>query len=104
MKLSLEEICKLIIDEIHSVIPELDESSISMDQGFMEMGVESLQAVTIIGSLSQRLNVPLDMTALFDRPNLSSLSEYIYEILYNEINLQENKEFQDSPIKKEKIS
>lgn len=77
----LEEISQIVIEEIHSVIPELDENSISMDKGFMEMGVESLQAVTIIGNISQRLNVALDMTALFDRPNLDALSRYILEIL-----------------------
>lgn len=87
----LEEISQLIIEEIHSVIPELDEHAISMDKGFMEMGVESLQAVTIIGNISQRLNVSLDMTALFDRPNLEALSKYIFEIL-NKTTMSVNKE------------
>lgn len=102
--LRLEEISKLIIDEIHSVIPELNEQSISMDKGFMEMGVESLQAVTIIGNLSQRLNVHLDMTALFDRPNLESLSKYIYEILNKKTENPAVKEENVGSFEKEKIS
>lgn len=85
----LEDIYKIIIDEIHSIIPDLNEDSISFDKGFMEMGIESLQATHIVGNISQKLNINIDITALFDRPNLRSLSEYIYELLQAK-NISEN--------------
>jgi acyl transferase domain-containing protein len=84
MKMRLEEISNIIIAEIKALIPDLNEDSISMEKGFMEMGIESLQAIHIIDSISQKVNIKLDITALFDRPNLKALSEFIYAELNKE--------------------
>jgi acyl transferase domain-containing protein/glutamate-1-semialdehyde aminotransferase len=75
------EICDLILAEIRVCIPKFASDDISFDKGFLEMGIESLQAVNIVDGLAQKLIIPLDVTALFDKPNLNALTDYILETL-----------------------
>lgn len=79
--LSKREINKIIVDEILATVPHLPENEISMDRGFLEMGIGSLEAVEIISNLSEIFKFPLDPTTLFDKPNLEALSDYVFEIL-----------------------
>ncbi len=80
-KLNRIEICELILTEIRVCVPNFDSDDVSFDKGFLEMGIESLQAVNIIDGLAQKLTIPLNVTALFDKPNLNALADYIMEIL-----------------------
>jgi acyl transferase domain-containing protein/glutamate-1-semialdehyde aminotransferase len=79
--LSRSEICDLILKEIRICIPNFSSEDISFEKGFLEMGIESLQAVNIIDGLVKELKIPLDVTALFDKPNLNALTDYILEVL-----------------------
>lgn len=88
--LSQKEIADLIIHEIQICVPNLESEQISFEKGFLEMGIESLQAVNIIDGIAQKLNISLDVTALFDKPNLNKLSEYLYQTL--------NKNFSETKI------
>lgn len=79
--LSRNQICDLITKEIRICVPRMDADDISFEKGFLEMGIESLQAVNIVDGLAQKLEIPLDITALFDKPNLNALTDYLIDVL-----------------------
>jgi acyl transferase domain-containing protein/glutamate-1-semialdehyde aminotransferase len=66
----------LIVREIARVIVR-SESSIDIEQPFMSMGIESLQAVTIVSQLSEKIGRKLEPTLLFDYPTVVELAEYL---------------------------
>lgn len=54
-------------------------AAISWSQSFLEMGIESLQAVQILHELSEDLGQPLSPTLFFDYPNITSLARHLTE-------------------------
>ncbi len=83
---SVDELIELITSEI-ATVTGIPASKISIDQGFMEMGIESLQAVAIIENLSLKLHENLNVELLFDHPNIQKLAIH----LELESNLKERK-------------
>lgn len=81
------EISKIIIDEIIVTVPVLSRQDISMDKGFFEMGIASLEAIEIVDNLSRSFQIPINATALFDKPNLWALSQYIFQQLSEPIKI-----------------
>jgi acyl transferase domain-containing protein len=59
-------------------ILEFDSSrEIELDQGFFDMGMDSLMAVELKGRLEQSLNVPLPSTFTFNYPTIQALADYL---------------------------
>jgi len=56
---------------------ELNLSDIDMQDNFFDLGADSLTLVNIYSKISQRLQVNLSMTELFNYPNLLSLAEFL---------------------------
>jgi acyl transferase domain-containing protein/acyl carrier protein len=66
-----EEVARTLqLDSPHVVQPQ---------QGFSEMGMDSLMAVELSNRLKVRCGLPLTSTVAFDYPNVDALSEYLLE-------------------------
>ena len=55
--------------------------TIDLDQGFFELGVDSLMAVELKGSLEGSLGLALPLTLLMDYPTVSALVDYLAQEL-----------------------
>ncbi|NOY17304.1 MAG: SDR family NAD(P)-dependent oxidoreductase [Gammaproteobacteria bacterium] len=76
------------------------EQRISSNRSFVELGVDSLVGVEIVGALKKELGIPLGPTILFEYPNVQDLAMYIYNNFTEQlgfdketqpVTLQENK-------------
>ncbi len=72
----LNQKIETIVDAISSITGRR-ANEIRLDQPFLEMGIESLQAVQIIASISNKIGRELEPTLLFDYPTVSRLAAYL---------------------------
>ena len=63
--------------EVANVLNRKDYQSLNEEQGFAEMGMDSLMAVELKNRLETNLNFSLPSTLAFEFPNISSLTQYI---------------------------
>ena len=56
-----------------------------VDTPLMGAGLDSIAAVDLVSTLSQRLDTELEPTALFDYPTIESLAKYLNELMEPEI-------------------
>ncbi|NEO71398.1 type I polyketide synthase [Moorena sp. SIO3H5] len=72
---------QLLIDYIKSEVAKVlgvkDFKLLSPEQGFFEMGIDSLMTVALRNQLQKRLNCSLPATLAFEFPNIVSLADYI---------------------------
>ena len=54
-----------------------------LDQGFFEMGMDSLMAVSLKNKLEQSLGCSLPTVLIFEHPNIHSLADYIVQEILN---------------------
>ncbi|HEY8269989.1 MAG TPA: aminotransferase class III-fold pyridoxal phosphate-dependent enzyme [Pseudobdellovibrionaceae bacterium] len=73
---STQEIAGIIAEEI-SAMTGLSIDEIPQSQGFLELGLESLQAVSIVEKVGKRISQKIDVTAMFDYPSILSLSQFL---------------------------
>ncbi|MGZ3747170.1 MAG: aminotransferase class III-fold pyridoxal phosphate-dependent enzyme [Pseudobdellovibrionaceae bacterium] len=73
---SSQEIVGIIIQEI-SALTGLKSEEISQNQGFLELGLESLQAVSILERISERISKKIETTSMFDHPTILSLARFL---------------------------
>jgi len=52
-------------------------SSLTVEDDFFELGGDSLQALTMIGSIYKHLNIQITITDFFNRSTVKSIAEYI---------------------------
>lgn len=76
MKNTTAEVCRAICSQIEAVTGN-PAAEIDLDQPFTEMGIESLQGVTIIAGLSESLKRPLPATVIFDYPTVRRLAQFL---------------------------
>lgn len=70
------QISDILIEEISSVAG-IAKEDIFLEKGFAEMGIESLQASTIISNVSDRIGRDIDVAMMFDHPNVLSLAKHL---------------------------
>jgi acyl carrier protein len=56
---------------------QMQESDIDPDQNFMELGADSMTAMTMVKEMEQRYNIELPATLLFEYTTLNELVDYL---------------------------
>ncbi len=56
-------------------------AAIEIDSSFSDLGLDSLSYVELRNKLQTSLEIKLSATAIFDYPTISSIADYIYDIL-----------------------
>jgi len=78
---SEKDICKklqyMLADLMGFIPPKLPE----IDEGFFDMGMESITAVTFQKEIDERFGISIDDTANFDYPNLRDLAVYVFTLI-----------------------
>ena len=78
---SEKDICKklqhMLADLMGFIPPKLPE----IDEGFFDMGMESITAVTFQKEIDEKFGISIDDTATFDYPNLSDLAAYVFTLI-----------------------
>jgi acyl carrier protein len=78
---SEKDICKklqhMLADLMGFIPPKLPE----IDEGFFDMGMESVTAVAFQKEIDERFGISIDDTATFDYPNLSDLADYVFTLI-----------------------
>jgi acyl carrier protein len=72
---------------VQKTVEELLGSVVPNDAPLMGAGLDSIAAVDLVSTLSERLDTELEPTALFDFPTIGSLSKYLNEQMEPEIEL-----------------
>ena len=62
---------------VQKTVEELLGTGVSVDAPLMGAGLDSIAAVDLVSTLSQRLGTELEPTTLFDHPTIGSLSNYL---------------------------
>ena len=70
---------------VQQIVEELLGTVVPNDAPLMGAGLDSIAAVDLVSTLSQRLGTELEPTALFDYPTIGSLSKYLDEQMEPEI-------------------
>ena len=70
---------------VQKTVEELLGTIVPNDAPLMGAGLDSIAAVDLVSTLSQRLGAELEPTALFDYPTIASLSKYLDEQMEPEI-------------------
>ena len=64
---------------VQKTVEELLGTVVPNDAPLMGAGLDSIAAVDLVSTLSQRLDTELEPTALFDYPTIGSLTKYLDE-------------------------
>ena len=64
---------------VQKTVEELLGTVVPNDAPLMGAGLDSIAAVDLVSTLSQRLGTELEPTALFDYPTIGSLTKYLDE-------------------------
>ena len=72
---------------VQKTVEELLGTVVPNDAPLMGAGLDSIAAIDLVSTLSQRLGTELEPTALFDYPTIGSLSKYLDEQMEPEIEL-----------------
>ena len=64
---------------VQKTVDELLGTGVPVDAPLMGAGLDSIAAVDLVSTLSQRLGTELEPTALFDYPTIGSLTKYLDE-------------------------
>jgi len=72
---------------VQTTVDELLGTMVPNDAPLMGAGLDSIAAVDLVSTLSQRLGTELEPTALFDYPTIGSLTKYLDEQMEPEIEI-----------------
>jgi acyl carrier protein len=67
----------MLADLMGFIPPKLPE----IDEGFFDMGMESVTAVAFQKEIDERFGISIEDTATFDYPNLSDLADYVFTLI-----------------------
>lgn len=73
-----EEIKAVLVKEIASEL-SIAPADIGDDEGFMQLGVSSVQALKIVNRLRKELDMEINPVALFEFKTVDDISEYLAE-------------------------
>ena len=68
----IDRIKELVAEELSLPIEEIDE-----DENFMRMGLSSLGAMNIIGTIEDENNIEISPVAVFEYKTISDFAEYL---------------------------
>lgn len=81
-----------IVEEISNIIKEiLDVNAIEYDQPFIELGMESLDIPFFIKKVTNKYNLEIPVTSVFENATVNTYSEYLYNILVDKTDTTSNK-------------
>lgn len=67
------EITAFVVARI-AILRHRDPDTVDIDRAFNELGVDSLDAVSLVGDIEERFAVVIDPVELFDHPTPSALA------------------------------
>lgn len=67
---------ELLLNLVASTL-KLEASQIDTDKPIMELGVDSISAVTMTVQLEEKLGVPIDPTVILDHETINLLSRHL---------------------------
>lgn len=73
-----EEIKTVLVKEIASEL-SISPAEIEDDEGFMQLGVSSVQALKIVNRLRKELDMDINPVALFEFKTVDDISAYLAE-------------------------
>ena len=77
---SAPEIRDWIVTRLSTAM-EIDPAEIRLDEPLVDLGIDSMQFVVLVGDLEQRLGVRFLDNPLIDYPTANALSEYLADQL-----------------------
>ena len=100
-----EALITYLITKIASIINKSNEH-VSIDQNFMDMGLESNQMIGMTKDLEKDLGVELYPTLFFENQNIEDLSNYFLEDYSEQMNLKfgNSVSFKEVPCTKKEIT
>jgi len=74
---------QLVVDQLKAVLHLPESTIINKEQGFFELGLDSLMAVDLYNSIKQKLGDKIELrpTLVFDYPSVEKISLYLQEQL-----------------------
>ena len=72
-----EELERLISQALKPLLGLAADDSVSVDRPLRELGLNSLQGITLTKQLGQKLRRPLSVSLLFSYPTVASLAQYL---------------------------
>ncbi|AZS14157.1 beta-ketoacyl synthase N-terminal-like domain-containing protein [Paenibacillus lutimineralis] len=89
-----EDTVKLLIMDVLCRIIKIQPDELQEDLSFKEMGIDSISSVEIVRDLNDALHIHMDGIQLYDYPNISELSSYVWnEVQMNShITVEEDKQ------------
>jgi len=74
---------RLLIEEIQKIVKQVigQTENLPLEQGFTDMGLDSLMAVELRSRLQNSLQLSLPVTIAFNKPTIAMLAEYIGTLL-----------------------
>lgn len=75
------EALEALIVEWLSRRSQRQDGGIDPHQPFNDLGIDSLDAITLIGDLETRLGIPIDTGVLFDHPTPCALAQFLASCL-----------------------
>jgi acyl carrier protein len=76
MKLSERQIEKRIVHEI-SMLLGVPEESVAVDKPFIDLGLDSMQAVALCGNLERWVGRRLEPTLVWDYPTIDAVAKHL---------------------------
>lgn len=73
-----DEVSNKIINILCSIL-RLDESEISYEMSFKDMGLDSISGVEIVRDINKEFNINVDAVALYDYATIPALTKYVME-------------------------
>ncbi|NEO58678.1 MAG: AMP-binding protein [Okeania sp. SIO3B5] len=68
--------------------PEIAANSLNLQKSFADYGMDSVMSVELISELENWLNKTLDVSLLWNYPNVQSLAQYLSQYLSQEVKLE----------------
>ena len=78
-----------ISQQLSTILGIKNINKIDSQSGFSELGLDSLGSVELRNKIQSNYSLKLSPTAIFDRPNIKQLAEYLLDLLFDDHKTQE---------------